>query len=175
MKQTNRISRKRFWFALGLSVMLTVMTAGQIFAADFDTEAEWLLYMREEEKLARDVYQELYQVWGLTIFSNIARSEQKHMDSIKTLLDRYHLTDPAEGNGIGVFTNSDLQALYFELIDKGGKSVLDALQVGVIIEETDIADLTEALNVTVHWDIKRVYANLMAGSYNHLAAFESKL
>ena len=114
-------------------------------------------------------------MWGLTIFSNIARSEQKHMDSIKTLLDRYHLTDPAEGNGIGVFTNSDLQALYFELIDKGGKSVLDALQVGVIIEETDIADLTEALNVTVHRDIKRVYANLMAGSYNHLAAFESKL
>jgi len=155
--------------------MLTVMTAGQIFAADFDTEAEWLLYMREEEKLARDVYQELYQVWGLTIFSNIARSEQKHMDSIKTLLDRYHLTDPAEGNGVGVFTNSDLQALYFELIAKGEKSVLDALQVGVIIEETDITDLTKALNGTVHRDIERVYANLMAGSYNHLAAFESKL
>jgi hypothetical protein len=175
MKRMTRVIRKQFWFALGFVVMMTIMAAGPIFAADFDTEEDWLQYMREEEKLARDVYKELYKVWGLTIFSKIAGSEQKHMDAIKTLLDRYGLGDPAAGNDIGVFTNGELQSLYYALIAKGTNSVRDAIEVGLIIEETDIEDLEKALKIAIHKDVKRVYTNLMAGSYNHLAAFESKL
>ncbi len=97
MKLMARVIGKQFWFALGLVVMMTIMAAGPLFAAPLsDDEKYWLSHMREEEKVARDVYKELYKVWGLTIFSNIASSEQKHMDAIKTLLDRYGLEDPAK-------------------------------------------------------------------------------
>ncbi len=51
-------------------------------------------------------------MWGLTIFSNIASSEQKHMDAIKNLLDRYSLDDPAAGNDIGAFSTVKSRQLY---------------------------------------------------------------
>jgi hypothetical protein len=174
MELTTMVSRKKFWFALGFVVMMTVMAAGPLFAAALTQEEKnWLLYLREEEKVARDVYIALYDKWGLTIFRNISKSEQTHMSAIKTLLDRYGLPDAAKGPG--VFTNKDLQALYDDLIIQGNSSVTEALNVGVFIEATDIEDLKDALAITVHKDIMRVYQNLMAGSGNHLAAFESKL
>jgi len=42
-------------------------------------EVKWLRFMREEEKLARDVYLKLFDTWKLTVFSRIARSEQRHL------------------------------------------------------------------------------------------------
>jgi len=140
-----------------------------------EDEQEGLLQMREEEKLARDVYIEMYALYGKTIFSNIIESEQRHMDAIKGLLDRYHLEDPAAVNGVGVFSDSHIQELYNELYAKGTRSLNDALEVGVIIEELDIADLEQLLNQTTNRDITRVYKNLLEGSYEHLAAFEDQL
>jgi hypothetical protein len=138
-------------------------------------EVSWLQYMREEEKLARDVYLALYAKWKMPIFSTIAASEQKHMDATKALLDRYGVTDPAAGNGPGVFDNEEIQKLYSSLMEKGFLSKKDALEVGVIIEETDIDDLTSALGLTSHTDITITYTNLRLGSYNHLSAFNSQL
>ena len=132
-------------------------------------EAADLLYMREEEKLARDVYNAMHELWGTPIFQNIARSEQTHMDAIKLLLDRYGLTDPALAPG--QFTDPSLQALYNQLIAQGSTSLADAMNVGMLIEQTDIADLQERLAQTDHADIQLVYTNLLNGSYNHLAAF----
>ncbi len=140
-----------------------------------DTEAEGLLYMREEEKLARDVYQVLYQKWELTIFQNIASSEQTHMDAVKALLDRYNLSDPAADKAVGEFTNSKLQELYDQLVEEGSKSLESALRVGAAIEEIDILDLEERLAQTDQADIQLVYENLMKGSRNHLRAFTSTL
>lgn len=136
-------------------------------------EAATLIYMREEEKLARDVYNYLYDVWGTPVFATIAASEQRHMDALLTLINKYSLSDPAQGPG--VFTNPDLQALYNKLIADGSVSVLAALEVGVVIEETDIADLEAAIAETGKRDLQRVYTNLMDGSYNHLAAFEAHI
>jgi hypothetical protein len=174
MKATARVLRKRHWLVFGFAAMLTIMSTGQLFAAALSqAEKDHLLYMREEEKLARDVYVALYDKWGLTIFKNISRSEQTHMDAIKTLLDRYNLKDPALDPG--TFTNQELQHMYDYLIDLGNTSAIEALNVGVLIEETDIQDLKDALAESVHKDITRVYQNLMAGSENHLAAFQSVL
>ncbi len=165
---------KRFWLALGILGMMTLMASGHVFAAALAPEEEAdLLYMREEEKLARDVYLALYDKWHLTVFSNISKSEQTHMDAIWTLLDRYDLGDPVQGPGF--FTNQHLQEVYDGLIAKGTLSVHDALEVGVLIEETDIEDLKAALTRTTHKDIVRVYTNLKAGSVNHLKAFNSQL
>lgn len=138
-----------------------------------DEEKAWLVYMREEEKLALDVYQALYEKWNLRIFANIAASEQKHFDAIGTLLERYGLEDPAQD--AGVFINSHLQALYNELIAAGLLTLVDAMEVGVEIENADIKDLQDALGATDNLDIKTVYINLLAGSLKHLNAFESHL
>jgi hypothetical protein len=136
-------------------------------------EATSLLFMREEEKLARDVYNTLSTTWGIQSFTNIASSEQMHMDEIKVLLDRYELTDPALAPG--QFTNPDLQALYNQLIAQGSLSVGDALKVGAAIEEIDIRDLQTRMAQTDNADVQQAYTNLMNGSYNHLRAFTNIL
>ena len=137
-------------------------------------EVQSLLLMREEEKLARDVYVNLYQRWKLNVFANIARSEQRHFDAVGVLLARYGVTDPALETA-GTFTNATLQTLYGQLMAKGILSLKDALEVGVAIEEQDIDDLEAAIAATGKTDIKRVYANLLSGSLSHLAAFTSHL
>ncbi len=137
-------------------------------------EVAGLLFMREEEKLARDVYLALYEMWNVRIFDNIAGSESAHMDAVKGLLDDYGLADPAV-EAPGVFTNADLQALYDELVETGAQSLEDALRVGAAIEEIDILDLEAHMAETDREDILRVYDNLLRGSYNHLRAFAGNL
>lgn len=156
-------------------VMGLVVPALSVIAAPLsDDETYWLTYMREEEKLARDVYLVLRATWGSQIFDNISVSEQTHMNAIKTLLVRYGVADPVTDDTVGLFTDK-FQGLYDKLIKDGSASLIDALKVGVWIEETDIDDLTEAINSTTHKDIKKVYTNLINGSSNHLAAFCSNL
>ncbi|MCL5743109.1 MAG: DUF2202 domain-containing protein [Acidobacteria bacterium] len=139
-----------------------------------DAEKTWLLFLREEEKLARDVYLFLYDANKLNIFANIAKSEQRHFDAIGNLIKRYGLEDPASTEA-GVFSNADLQEAYNTLTKQGLVSVVEALKVGVAIELKDIEDLTAALGKTSRTDIIRVYSNLLNGSEKHLAAFESHL
>jgi hypothetical protein len=136
-------------------------------------EKESLLHMREEEKLARDVYLTLYKKWRVPIFRNIARSEQWHMNMIKRLLDRYHLSDPVAktGDRVGVFENKKLQQLYNQLVAEGSKSLVDALKVGATIEDLDIKDLRDGESITDNRDIQLVYRNLEKGSRNHMRAF----
>ena len=131
--------------------------------------------MRQEEKLARDVYLTLYQKWGLPIFQNIARSEQTHMDAVKALIDKYGLPDPDANMGIGEFRDEKFRKLYEELVAEGSKSVVDALKVGATIEDLDIKDLQYWLSKTDNEDIKLAFCNLMKGSRNHLRAFVSQL
>lgn len=140
-----------------------------------DAEAAWLTYMREEEKLAGDVYEQLYEKWNLRIFSNISRSEDRHESAVARLMARHGLADPAENLPSGVYASPDLTSMYHELMEKGTRSLEDALAVGVLIEQTDIEDLEEAIAATDKSDLKRVYANLLEGSLNHLQAFESTL
>jgi len=136
-------------------------------------EVEDLIFMREEEKLAHDVYVTLYAQWGLRIFQNIANSEATHTDAIKNLLDMYGIDDPAAGNGVGEFTNPELQILYNQLVAQGSQSLADALRVGIGIEELDIQDLQTRIARTTNADIQLVYNNLLKGSENHLHAFTS--
>ena len=137
-------------------------------------ESSAILFMKQEEKLARDVYKTLHAQWGSVIFANIAVSEQQHMNAIDGLISRYRLKDstPAE---VGKFTYPELQELYDQLVADGGVSLRDALEVGVLIEETDIEDLRAALQTTREKPIKNVFGNLLNGSLKHLAAFRSWL
>ncbi len=138
-------------------------------------ELATLPFMREEEKLARDVYIFLYNKWGLTIFNNISASEQTHMNAVLMLLNKYNITDPVGSNGYGVFTNPVLQNLYTQLTAQGSLSTLEALKVGATIEDLDIYDLKIALAKVDNQDITLVYNNLMKGSRNHLRSFYSNI
>lgn len=139
------------------------------------TESESLLYMREEEKLAHDVYVTLYQKWNPPVFQNIADSELTHTDAVKALLDRYQLADPAAGNDVGTFANVTLQGLYDQLVAQGSQSLAEALKVGAIIEDLDIFDLQQRIAQTDRADIILLYENLMKGSRNHLRSFVSTM
>lgn len=138
-------------------------------------EASGIAFMREEEKLARDVYVLLYNTWGTAIFQNISGSEQQHMDAVKTILDQYSIADPAASNDMGVFSDTTLQDLYNTLAQQGLVSVGDALKVGAIIEEVDILDLEERIAATDKADIIQVYDSLLRGSRNHLRSFVQTL
>jgi len=138
-------------------------------------EENHILYMREEEKLARDVYLTLYEQWGAEIFANISESEQQHMDAIENLITRNELVDPVVNNAVGEFTNSDFAELYDELVKAGEVSLEEALKVGITIEELDIVDLQDALKETEMLAVERVFQNLLNGSYNHLDAFQRAL
>lgn len=135
-----------------------------------NAEVADLLLMREEEKLARDVYNTMHELYGQRVFSNIPRAEQRHMDAVLGLLKAYGLEDPAKTKA-GRFGNKELQQLHDDLVQRGTKSRQEAFLVGALIEEVDIEDLVEAMKRTDREDILSVYDNLLAGSKRHLNAF----
>ncbi len=136
-------------------------------------EVEGLMLMREEEKMAHDVYSSFYDKFGLRVFANIANSESKHMEAVLWLINSYKLTDPAS-NELGVFENADIQNLYNKFMAEGVNEV-EALKIGAFIEEYDIADLEKLISETGNMYIVRVYTNLLNGSKNHLRAFVKNL
>ena len=138
-------------------------------------EKDGLLKMREEEKLARDVYIYLNDLWQDPVFSHISRAEQRHMDAVGTLLARYNLVDPVDGMGPGQFNSPEMQDLYNTLTEKGSAGLEEALFVGATIEDLDIKDLEELLGTADNEDVLTVYQNLVKGSRNHMRAFGSRL
>jgi hypothetical protein len=134
-------------------------------------DIEGLKFMGEEEKMSRDVYRTLGDRWNLRIFGNINQAEQRHMDRVKILMQSYGIADPVVSDRVGVFANPELATMYTQLVQRGQTSLLEALKVGALIEETDIKDLRDRLNATANPQIKATYGYLLQGSYNHLQAF----
>jgi len=139
-----------------------------------EPEIATLKWMREEEKLARDMYITLNLYFPAKIFTNIAASEQKHFDALGKKLVLYGIEDPATDQ-VGVFTDPALQSLYNDLLGLGMVSYVEALKVGVIIEETDLTDLEVAIDGTDSVPLARTYQHLLTGSEHHLAAFTKLL
>lgn len=157
-------------------------------------EETHLVFMREEEKLARDIYITLGDRYpDLTVFTNIVRSEQQHTNKVKSLLDRYGTEDPSTSDAVGEFTGVDygwyFTEKYDELVAWGYISDIEALKVGAFIEELDMLDIAQCPKVIVetdngiddflscgkvytdNLDINRVYENLLEGSKNHLRSY----
>ena len=138
-----------------------------------DSELASLLKMKEEEKLARDVYAALYQKWGSTIFSNITAAESNHLNAIVLILTTYggdtSISEP------GIFTNPEVQALYTKLVTDGSAAIEEAYKTGALIEEMDINDLNLSLNSATNTNVNMVFENLLKGSRNHLRAFNRQL
>jgi len=138
------------------------------------TEIEDLSFLREEEKLARDVYIFSYNKYQIEVFNSISNSEQMHMNSVLSLMNIYGIPDSASEE-IGVFNNQDLQDIYDSLIIQSDISSLEALTVGAIIEDLDINDIDLFINNTTKEDILTVYDKLTCGSKNHIRSYTSQL
>ena len=132
-----------------------------------------LMLMREEEKMAKDVYTFFFNKFNYRIFNNISKSETVHSEAVLRVINYYKLTDPAT-NVTGTFTDAHMQELYTKFTSEA-KTVEDALKTGAFIEEYDITDLKKLIDETDNTYIKRVYTNLKKGSENHLRAFTRML
>lgn len=185
MKKTTRTTAA----ALGVAALLGAgMVAGQAVgatttgtattttsatgASDADVAAA-LAFAREEERMARDLYAALADRYDQARpFSTITRSEERHVDAIGTLLDQYDVADPAAGRAAGTYAIAAIQDLYDSWLADGKVSLDAAYQVGVELEKRDIADLEASIADDLPADVDAVLARLLAGSRNHLAAYE---
>ena len=134
---------------IALTAIGTVFLAAPVLAqvALTPEAAARLAFMREEEKLAHDVYALFAAQYdgnapGANIFGRIAESETRHMAAVLKLLNTYGLVDPAQPEP-GVFLDEDLQALYATLVAVGQQGQVEALGVGVLIEQKDMTDIVE--------------------------------
>ncbi len=157
-------------------------------------EQTHLEFMREEEKLARDVYLTLGTLYpNSPVFGKIDDSEQRHTDIVKAKLLQYGVADPNTNDNIGVYTGQDY-GWYFEekykaLVELAAVSELDAMYVGAFIEELDMLDISQCPKVIVETDnaiddtplcglvytdkkdLQEVYYSLLDGSESHLRSY----
>ncbi|MBF0448786.1 MAG: DUF2202 domain-containing protein [Magnetococcales bacterium] len=165
-RKTDKVSVSSRGLAIPAAAVANGLSAG---------EKRDLLHMVEEEKLARDVYHFLHKKWGLSQFNSIARSEEQHVKAVLSMVQKYALSDPITGSRPGSFQDIHLAKLYEDLVSKGSRSAVDALQVGGMIEELDIIDLENAIKGTNQGDIRQVYQRIQRGSFNHLRSFSHAL
>ena len=192
-KGTNQNNRRGF-----LSKMLVAGTSGvallssSVFAGGKNSENDGtteldddqkdrLFFIYQEEKVARDVYHYLGDLYpDESTFASIQLAEQRHMDSAQELCESYGIDISMIDESIyGEFFVDYLQKLYEKCIRLGEKKLIDALEVGVLIEETDIGTLTDTIDAidveTMPADVVNTYMTLREGSYNHLESFEARL
>lgn len=169
---------KRFFFAIVLTLIMFSSCSNnndnQSSTPLTQSEIDDLKFLREEEKLARDVYLFSYNKYQVSIFNNISQSEQKHMNSVLNLMNKHGIPDSASTE-IGVFNNQDLQSLYTGLITQANISLVEALKVGATIEDLDINDIDDFIGNTTKQDLLNVYDNLTCGSKNHIRSYTSQL
>jgi hypothetical protein len=164
--------------AYGEGIM--TLTSGQTMTSEAmavtlsSREKDGMLFIREEEKTARDLYRSLYEKNNLSIFVDLMRSEQSHMDQAKAIIDKYGLTIPGKDDP-GAFQNQTLQKIHDELLAAGLQSDQNALQMAATFEEISIMDLTKELAATQAEDVIVVYQGLLAGSRKHLRSYVNEL
>ncbi|MDP0563243.1 MAG: DUF2202 domain-containing protein [Candidatus Endonucleobacter sp. (ex Gigantidas childressi)] len=155
-----------------------------------------LSFMGNEERLAYDLYNALYQQFpNIKQLYNIpTKSEYKHITAVQLLVKKY-IHDENDFTNIdasplgykntnildmkaGVYDIQAIQSLYDKLYAKGIVSEKDALEVGCIVEVTDINDLNEKVEIAKNSnakDIETVFNFLRDGSYKHYWAFDKGL
>ena len=149
-----------------------------------------LAYMWNEEKLAKDIYLALYDMWGQQTFYNIAtRSETRHEEAVESLVQKYDINitnlenyeihyseEELRALAPGEYSVPEVQELYDTLYAKGSQSLQDALEVGCMVEVTDVNDLNEDIEIAEGAeDLVLVFGFLRSGSYNHYWAFDRAL
>ena len=159
-----------------------------------------LAFMGNEERLAYNVYMNLYNYHNNNgneikqLYNISSGSEVKHIETVRDLVNKYNIkpedltvldsapvasstTDQSDlpDDKYGV---AHIQTLYNDLMAKGESSVQDALEVGCMIEVTDINDLNPKIQNAIDSgakDLEDAFSFLRDGSYNHYWAFDKGL
>lgn len=159
-----------------------------------------LAYMGNEERLAYDVYINLYSYHTtnndieIKQLKNIAtKSESKHISIVQSIVQKYNLnendltdvTTPVAENNVslesmpsGKYDIEKIQTLYNTLYELGIDSKESALKVGCMVEVTDINDLDKYITLAQDsnaTDILEAFKVLRDGSYKHYWAFDKGL
>lgn len=136
-----------------------------------DGEAQSLAYMLEEERVAHDLYTALGEKYDSVVWDRIAPAEQRHHDAVERLLKLKDLDVP-EAQEAGSYADKGLQDLYDEWLARGLESEEEAFQVGIELEQADIADLEATIkDFEGDDDVTGVLEALLRGSERHEAAF----
>lgn len=152
-------------------VLLPITDTSSLTVAERDD----ILFLREEEQMAHDLYIRWAGMYPVPVFSNIAASETRHISEVQLLIDRYGLQGNPIGNASTGYHNTTIQSLYTILAAQGDASLTGAFEAGLAVEERDIADLDHALATTNRADIIQVWSSLRQGSENHKSAFLRQL
>jgi hypothetical protein len=166
--------KKLLFVMFGLSILFSNCSNDEDLAPLSEVEKKDLLFLREEEKLARDIYVYAFNKYQNNVFNSISQSEQKHMDNVLSLLNQYAIPDPASTQ-MGIFNNADLQSLYNQLKSQVDISASESLKVGATIEELDINDIDDFIANTSNSKLLNVYDKLNCGSKNHIRSFTDQL
>lgn len=132
-------------------------------------EIEFLFAVREDEKVARDLYAHFYSKYQLKPFEMIGKAESNHISAVEKLLTFYSISFPALSEA-GIFANAERQLNYTTLAASGNTS-LEAFTTAAKLEETGIYDYMTVLQDITNPNIKLVIEHLMKASSNHLKAF----
>jgi hypothetical protein len=169
------------------NVKTELLSAESVLTQDLK---DTLSYMQNEERLAFDVYSELYKIFpSVNQLNNIAvNSESTHIQTVELLILKYinsfedfsnlDLDSDLSETTAGEYSISAIEELYNVLMAKGSKSTQDALEVGCMVEVTDINDLdhdialAQTSNAT---DVEAAFEYLRSGSYTHYWAFDKGL
>ena len=166
--------KKIVFVMFGLSILFSNGSNDEKLTPLTEVEKNDLLFLREEEKLARDIYIYAYNKYQNTVFNSISQSEQKHMDNVLSILNQYSISDPASTQ-LGVFNNAALQSLYNQLKSQVDISAPESLKVGATIEELDINDIDDFIANTSNSKVLNMYDKLNCGSKNHIRSFTDQL
>ncbi|NTV17903.1 MAG: DUF2202 domain-containing protein [Bacteroidales bacterium] len=131
-------------------------------------EIEFIYAVREDEKVARDLYFSFFGTFGLKPFENIGKAEDNHIKATEKLFDYYEIDYPALSEN-GKFENAIRQKLFDSLLLKGTPE-LEAFKVMAMLEESNIVEYGEVLKTIANPNIKIVIENLARASANHFKA-----
>ena len=158
--------------------ILSLTRAGGVASASLPgsltpIEKDGLIFIWEEEKAARDIYSSLHEKNNLTIFLDLTRSEESHMDQAKAVIEKYDLSLPKDVPE--AFGNQTLQDIHDRLLAEGLESDEQALKAAAEFEEISIMDLEAELAAAENEDIRTMYQGLLAGSRKHLRSYVADL
>ena len=147
-------------FAPGLAAASPAYgAAGAAAAADSElTLSAMLTFALQDEYLARGEYQKIMAKFGeRRPFSNIVKAEEQHVASLVPLFQKY---------GVALPTDRGLE------LAQVPETFSAALSAGVDAEIANIDMYQRFLARELPSDVRTVFDHLLAGSRNHLAAFQ---
>lgn len=143
-----------------------VMEATSPLTAD---ETEFLYAIREDEKIAHDVYAAFSALYpAAKTISKIMTAESSHISAAEAVLDYYEIEYPPLSD-TGIFEDADRQALYNDLITKG-TTLIKAYGTMALMEEETVYAYKSIQNQLTNSNLSLLLSQLIKASSNHLRA-----